>query len=301
MTQFSISDVAFTGFAVVRHRPRAVLVWVVALVLISGSYSAIVTTQFGPVMLQMSSLSSTQRQDPAQAMALLNQLAPLYAVSLLYSLIIYPFLFATMNRAVLRPKDSAFGYIRFGADEFRQLGLVLMYMGLILASWIGATIIGTIVAIAIGAATQQAVLGLFITLGLLIVAYIYFGVRLSLASAETFASGKISLFGSWTLTRGRFWPVFGAYFLATMLFVIVALLGTLVVVAISAAMGGGQDLAAAFLHPQSNPAPLFSPARIAQVILSAALSAITWPLVMTPAPAIYKAIVADRSSVADVF
>jgi hypothetical protein len=302
MAQFSVSDAAFTGFGVVRHKPRAVAVWVIVQIIISLATTTLMLTRFGPLMAKITSMSATQSQDPAQAVAMLRQMAPLYGVFLVFSLIFYPILFATMNRAVLRPGDDGFGYIRIGADEFRQLGLMLIFIGLGVVAEIVLVIVGIIVGAGIGAVLHQAaVAGLAVAVAVLC-GFVYLGVRLSLASAQTFATRKISVFGSWALTKGRFWPIFGVYVLATALLLIVSLLGYVVIFAVVAAVGGGGDIMSAVMHPEAaSAAGLFSPARIVQLVLTAALGAITWPIMTTPAPAIYRAIVGDGASPADVF
>jgi hypothetical protein len=159
----------------------------------------------------------------------------------------------------------------------------------------------------VSAATHQVGVATLIVIPLLVGAVLFFMVRLSLASAQTFATKKIDVFGSWALTKGRFWPVAGAYAVAFALFVIVSLLGYIIIYAVAAATGGAGDMVN-LLTPghAASPAALtlgtmFSASQIIRLALSAVLSAITWPIMATPAPAIYKAIVGDGASAADVF
>jgi hypothetical protein len=42
---------------------------------------------------------------------------------------------------------------------------------------------------------------------------IYFGVRFAPAAATSIARRKFSFFQAWTVTKGRFWALFGAFFL----------------------------------------------------------------------------------------
>ena len=302
MATFSISDTAFTGFGVVRHKPLAVLIWFVLQLVISIGFATLMITQFGPLMSQMQAYGAQAKPDPAQALAMMQQLAPFYGVMMLFSLIFYPILFATMNRAVLRPSEDAFAYIRLGADEFRQLGLVLIYFVMFMLAYMGLFIVGLIVGSIIGGLSHQLVLGPLIAIPIVLAGLIGLAVRFSLASAQTFATRKLDLFGTWSLTKGRFWPVFGTYAVATSLFLIVNLLGYVVIFAAAALAGGGHDLIGELMHPQTASASqYFTPARIVQLVLGAALGAITIPILMTPAPAIYRAIVSGASTPVDVF
>jgi len=299
MAQFSVSDMAFTGFGVVRHKPVAVLIWAGVQLVIAVGFAVLVVTRFGPMFEQISSLTPAQQHDPAQAMAVLRQMAPFYGYAILFVLVFYPILFATMNRAVLRPSDDAFGYIRVGPDEFRQLGLILIYAVLAFVAEIVLVIVGVIAGAAIGAAFHQpALTGGVVAAGLLC-AIVFLMVRLSLASAQTFATGKINVFGSWSLTKGRFWSIFGAYALAFFLLIVVSVLGYVVIIALMAAAGGG-DIFSQMFHPKMGSASdYFTVSRGVQIVLGSALGAITWPIMMTPAPAIYRAIMADRPLVID--
>ncbi len=303
MAAFSISDTAFTGFGIVRHKPVVVLIWVVVQLIVSAVITSATVTFFGPLMGQAQGFSATAGADPAQAMAMLRQLAPFYAASLVFSVFFYAILFSTMNRAVLRPTEDAFGYIRLGADELRQLALVVIYFVLAIFAYIGLLIVGIIIAGLVASLANLGALAPLIALPLVLAGMAALGVKLSLASAQTFATGKLNLFGSWSLTKGRFWPMLGAYVIATCMFLIVFGLGYVVIVAVAAAAGGGvQSLVSQFMHPQmASLSQYFTPARIAQLVLSAALGAITLPILLTPAPAIYRGIIGASASPAEVF
>ena len=300
MAQFSISNAAFTGFGVVRHRPAAVAIWTVVQLVVSGGVWVMLAMRFGPLLHQISALSAAQSQDPAQLVALSHELLPLDGYATLFSLIFYSMLFATMNRAVLHPEDDAFGYIRLGADEFRQLGLMVIFM---LFGVVGAfvlVIVATIVAVALGGGSQATAEASIIVMPLFLSAVVFFTVRFSLASAQTFATKTINVFGSWALTKGRALPIFGAYLLAFCLLIVVTLLGAVVISAAREA-AGGQDMWDIIVGPQpASLASFISPARIIQLVLSAALGAISWPIMTTPAPTLYKAIVGDGAASSDV-
>jgi hypothetical protein len=297
MTAFPVLDTAFTGFGIVRHKPVAVLIWALVLLVISTALSVVVDTmgvRFGPQLQQLAAMNANAKPDPVQAMALMRQLAPFCGLLLALPLIVYPVLFAAMNRAVLRPAEDAFGYIRLGADEVRQLGLILIYYALALVVAIPMTVVAGVPATVIATAIRQPVLVPQLATAFMFVALAALWVRVSLASAQTFTTRKIDVFGSWTLTKGQFWPMAGTYAIAAVLFTVVALLGHPIIVAGGAVAGGDFDVTAALAHaqtPQAIASAYLTPAFMVQTVLGAALEAIALPILMTPAPAIYRALV----------
>ena len=314
MASFSASDAAFAGFGFVQRKPGAIIIWAIAQLVVSVGLFAVIASQFAPIFAHFATLQQSAAADPKQAAELFRQIMPFYGDMLLFTLVFYPVLFATMNRAVLKPKDSAFGYIRLGGDELRQLGLLLSFVVLGIGAEIVVIILTIIVGVIVGMVAHAASGSDGLTfLSLVAVgvgvmcACVYIGVRLSLSSAQTFATGKLNIFGSWELTRGRFWPMFGAYLVAGILCIIVTLLGYVIIVALSVAVGGGQQYLDLFAHSGSTVAPpmptlasLATVPVIIQLILGAALTAMTWPVLMMPAPTIYREIVADARGASDV-
>ena len=297
MARFSASDAALTGFRIVRERPLALAIWAgIQLILTLGAGLSAVRFA-GPALMSLHAASSTG--DPALTMAIFQRLEPYYLCLLAVSLIFYPILYATMNRAVLRPGEEGFGYIRVGADELRQLGLLLLIVvfgivacvALIIAAFAVATPLALALAFNGKGSTTLSIL-LTLALGLAVVAlWIYVWVRLSLASPLTFATRKIDLFGSWRLTRGLFWPMFGAYLVAAILALMVFLLTVLISLAVSAAIGGGMGgLSALFHHDMTSLAAYLTPGRLVSLVFSALSWALVWPILLTPAAAIYRAL-----------
>ena len=77
---------------------------------------------------------------------------------------------------------------------------------------------------------------------------IYFGVRLAPAAATSVARRKFAFFDSWTVTKGRFWPLLGSFFLLYVLYVLVSIV--FVVVFFAMVLGpAAPDLASAANDP----------------------------------------------------
>jgi len=302
MASFSASDAALTGFRVVREHPKAVGIWAVIQFVISLGFTVGTVRFAGPALMSLNAANSAPARDPAKTMAIFQQLGPYYLCLILFSLAFYPILYATMNRAVLRPSEEKFGYIRLGADELRQLGLLLLVLLFGLVAYIAIIVVSVAVLTPLslmfaggsgGLTNSNLFIGLFaVVFGLAVIClWIYVWTRLSLAPSLTFATGKINLFGSWRLTRGLFWPMLGAYLVALVLAMIVWLLTTVISLAATALLGGGMGgLGSLFSPDMSALATYPNPARLVSLVISAMSSALLWPVMMTPAPAIYKSL-----------
>ena len=206
--------------------------------------------------------------------------------ALAIALIIYPIIFAAMNRAVQRPADDRFGYLRLGADELAQMGLMLILVAIAIAAYLTAIVVAVLMAMAVGTAVAVAAL----VVGL-VGAFAFLGVRLSLASALTFATGKIRLADAWALTSGRFWPILSAYALTLALAALVWFLGLAVITAMVAVAGGGAGALTVMVRPDfGSMGALFSPPRLVYLASQAALSGLLWPLMFAPPMTIYRSL-----------
>jgi len=142
------------------------------------------------------------------------------------------------------------------------------------------------VIVALVAKAAAALVAVLATLGA-ICAAIFVLVRLSLASAQTFATGKVNLFGSWALTRGRFWPIFGTYVLAFAFACVVLVLGFVVSFAAAALVGGGDAITKMMRPDLTSLTALFSPAMLVRTAVNAVIAAMVLPVLLTPPAAIY--------------
>ncbi len=167
---------------------------------------------------------------PSPPMRALMSFAPW---ALLYT-IIGGLLRAAYEAACLRwlvRQESGGGLLglRFSADTARVFATYLVWIGLLLALCIGvitfylgvraisaiggpfgviATIIGAITPLCVGAIA------------------IWVAVRLAPAAAIIVARERFAFFGAWGVTRGRFWPLLGAFFLLIVgYFVITSVMG----------------------------------------------------------------------------
>jgi hypothetical protein len=302
VAEFSIQDAAFAGFRVVRGHPAALGVWAAFGLVVSLVTNTVAVALIGPQLQALVQALSQSPPDGAALLSLSSQMAPGYLLIMPISLVFNAVLTAGMMRAVLHPIDSRFGYLRLGSDELRQLGLGLLSVLVFLGVYFGLIVVVAVVA-GLASVANKAVGILVAVLGVIsaVVALTVLAVRLSLAPALTFDSRRINLFGSWALTRGRFWPVLGTYVLAIVLVAMISFLTTLVFLALGAILNGG-DLATAL--PQANMGSLkafFTPIQIARLALDACAAALIWPVMLTPPAAIFQRLAPSPRDTAAAF
>ena len=229
-------DFAFEGFRVIRHRPVLILYWGVVSVILSCAVQWVMVSMFGPIMDQMMTggAGGATTMSPAEAtqqLTLLAKLLPFYGLLLIGSVIYYAIMNCAVYRAVLGSKKSAFGFLRLGADELRQVAVMVLFFLLLVVIYIALMIVvsilgGILIAVISGGGSSAAVMAVTVAVIMLLVLcpLVWFCVRMSLYTVHTFATGKIDLFGSWKLTKNRFWILFAGYLVTlVMCFLVMAL------------------------------------------------------------------------------
>ncbi len=297
MASFSAADAAFTGFRIVWERPLAVVIWAVVQFVAALALNLFMAVSAGQAFSQLAQIGMQPGADPDKVMALFSQAAPTYVVMLIASLVLAAVFAAAMNRAVMRPAESRFGYLRLASDELRQLGLFVILIGLALALYLVVAIVALIVvqvlATALGAGAETGVGVLMaVVLPMLICGFIFLGVRISLASPLTFASGRISIVGSWTMTRGRFWPLFGTYLIAFALSFVVTVLTFAIAVLAVAILGGGLQALSAFQSDVSSVAAILTPWRLLYLAIISIGAALSSPITLCAPASIYQSLAA---------
>lgn len=235
-------DILGGGFRLVRERIGAVALWTLLnFAMLVGLMYAMRPFMANVLLMQAARTGATTPPDPA---TMINGLSTFVGAYLLF-LIGFLVLYTAALRAAMRPEDSAFAYLRLGMDEVRMLavgvilgvGFFLLYLMLVLLTGVIGGILGAMIHVA-------AVPIVFLLVLAIVFVLLYFWVRFSLAFALTMRSGKIMVGPSWTITKGHFWTLFGAY----LVLVLIVFAGF---AAVSAVTLGPYvaDLAAARLDP----------------------------------------------------
>ena len=141
---------------------------------------------------------------------------------------------AALHRKILLGSEAPVRPIKLGADELRVwLAQICVWAILITVYTVGSVVVIAFMA-ALGAAAGP--LGAaFAAFGFLVVLYfvIHYSVRLMPASALSVRDGQLRIWSARKLTKGRFWPLFGAFVLVyiggTIISTVITQLGSLIV------------------------------------------------------------------------
>lgn len=296
MNGFPVADTALIGFRFARAHPKVLAAWAGASLAFAIAMTVAMVTLGGG---EFTALANSRA--PEDARAAMAKVGPVFMAIGLVSLCAYAFWFATMNRAVLRPVESRAAYFRLGRDELRQ-GL-LMLLGTLLAAgcYIVVVIVAIVAVVPVALLTHgdQAAVGVAVALAMITAtsAMVFLAVRFSLASALTFDRQRVDLFGSWRLTRGRFWKMLGCFALVGLLAVALTMLLLIVQVAIGMIIGGPSAFMAMARPDLSSLHAYFTPGRTIQLLIGAAGSALIYPVMGMPAPEIYRQITRGEAEV----
>jgi hypothetical protein len=154
-----------------------------------------------------------------------------FFLSLIPFLFVFYLLFAAYEAACLRwmirGETGGLMGLSFGADTWRVYSTYwiwfLLYIGL---SIVFTIVMGVAVGVGVGLASSgggdpaASALPLLLVSLLQYAVMLYFGVRLAPAAAISVGRKKFSFFKAWTVTRGRFWALLGAFLLAVLILIV---------------------------------------------------------------------------------
>lgn len=179
--------------------------------------------------------ANIDEDDPGAMMALvfgtMTPLLPFAVIGAVVGWVFYAvFLAASMRRYV---RDERF-YLRFGGDELRMMAVSVMWwllslvifiipIGMMMASFGALWALGPD-----GLSEAQLVSGLFGGAGMSLVflpVYIFVATRLAPCFGLTIKDQRIRFFDAWNVSRGRFWPILGAFLI---LYVVVSIISMVI-------------------------------------------------------------------------
>ncbi len=299
MRNFSATAAGFSAFSLARANLRVLAIWALLMTGISIVTGAATVIGMGQTIMDMQAASASG--DSEASLAALGKLAPLWLVALVFGVAYYAVAAAGVNRMVLRPDDSRSAYLRFGGDELRLAVVMVVQWICLFAVYIAVVMVVAIVGgvVATGGAMGGLIIG---TLGVLsgIALLVFLAIRFSLAMSQSFATGRINIFGSWALTRGKFWPMLGAYVLAFILMAILYLVMLTVLTAVAFMTGGGfAGVQQIFQPDMSSLASFYTPTMLIYYLLGGPLAAMVMFSVYAPSATIYRELAG--SGAADVF
>ncbi|EGF90326.1 putative membrane protein [Asticcacaulis biprosthecium C19] len=237
-------DFAFEGFRIIRERPWLIPVWGVVLLIFSFASTAALIQFAGPALAELEAMSANPSSDPAQAMAVFGPIGQIYAVAMPLGLLVQAVIACAVYRSVLQPSASSFGFLRLGTAELLQIGLyivlALMFLAAFLASLLAGVVVGGILSVVLGLiALPLAFIGVVVGVVLAYGGVIWIMIRFSLAGVQSFAEKKFNPFGSWELTKGNSWTLFGGYLIMSIMVLLVCGLCVTIYAIVVVALSGG--------------------------------------------------------------
>jgi hypothetical protein len=205
------------GFRLIKERPGAMLIWTLIQLAaaIGASYWMVAIIQ-GNIDALMSGASEQSVQTSSALQGLLVSLAGLVVSTIIY---------AAVQRAIIRPAEGGPGWLKLGMDEVRLFLLVLLYLIIFLIGmFIVLFVVGGFMAGA-GPAAAWTIAIVLLAFGFLVVSY--FGTKLSLTFPLTLKERAFAIGEGWNLTNGRFWTLYGAYFIIFLILLAIGLATTL--------------------------------------------------------------------------
>lgn len=300
---FSATEAALEGFRLTRRHPAAVAVWAALMLVFNLGVSVLMVVMAGPQLMAMSQIDQTnpEAMAPQEVLALMGPVMGVYAILVMLSLIVVSVLTAAVYRAAGSEGGDRAGFLRFGADEFRQMavGLIVGLLG-----FVGLIVLTVVISIPVGlAATTGNMAAMFVAMLLLYavmaVGGLAFYTKFSFAGPMTFASRRIRIFESWKATSGRFWPLAGCYLMATLLGLLVAFLGW--VISIGGLMALGGTFEQAMVPDMTSLAVFLTPGRAAYLAVNAVFSALSYTIFLSPAFAAWRQIHGSAAAVGRTF
>lgn len=286
---FSATEAAFEGFRVVRRHPMAVVFWALFYVVVMAAGFALVGGSVIGLMSAAERLEAAGTPTAEEFMPVLQAYLAIFAVILPLSLIASAVLYTGISRAVLRPAESAFGYLRLGMDEVRVfvVSLVLGLAMMVLMALVFAVVSG-VGAVAVTANAPALWLVVVVVACAAIALTIWLAVRFCLAIPITVAQRRIAIMDSFAATRGRFWPLLGMALLAVVMCMVVSLLGMLIFMPVQMATGGLAGLQN--LEGESLPVIIQTawPAVAGWILVNAVMSALQVAVLYAPFSAAYR-------------
>lgn len=300
---FSATEAALEGFRLTRRHPAAVAVWAALMLVFNVGVAVLMVVMAGPQLMVMSQMDQTnpEAMAPQELLAMMGPVMGVYAILIVASLIVMSVLTAAVYRAAGSEGGDRAGFLRFGADEFRQMavGLIVGLLG-----FVGLIVLTVVISIPVGlAATTGNMAAIFVAMLLLYavmaVGGLAFYTKFSFAGPMTFASKRIRIFESWKATSGRFWPLAGCYLMATLLGLLVAFLGW--VISIGGLMALGGTFEQAMTPDMASLAVFLTPGRAAYLAVNAVFSALSYTIFLSPAFAAWRQIHGSAASVGRTF
>lgn len=297
---FSATESAFEGFRIVRRSPMTIVFWALAYLAVIAAFVFLAGNNLPAFLEAAETLDGATEPTPEQMLPFFQAYAAMVGPMLPISIVLGAMLNAAVARAVVRPSESALGYLRIGMDELRVF-VVTLVLGIIIgllavvALFVMAAVVGGL-ALAFGGDNPGPAILIGIACYVLWFAFIiWLSVRFSLAVPITVAERRFAIFDSWGMTKGHVWSLIGMTILAFVLAIVVQIL--ISVVALPIVYFATDGFSALGQIEGMTPMEVFqtmAPLGITVVIVSTVLSALQLAIMYAPYASAYMGLTGGR-------
>jgi len=218
-------DFAFEGFRIIRERPKLIAFWGAITLFGYGVMSLIMVHMAGPAVAQAFAMFQSGKLDPATLNSLNQQIAPAVLLCAPVYILMSSVLVCAVCRVVFGETDDRLGFLAFGWQEIRIMAVRAVSLIILFGVLAGVSALTGLLGLLISGGNTQVAAGIQ-TLGLIaaIGIALWLGIRLSLNGVQSFDLKRFDIFGSFAMTRDRFWSLFTGYATAFALAQVVAFL-----------------------------------------------------------------------------
>lgn len=209
MAGFSIDAALKSGFALARRDWKAILVWGAGYMLLTVAMQVLQLTLLGAAV---PGYFQTLLEDPAAAGVMAEQAPP--AVWLLTAPLMLilggagvVLFYGAVCRALLRPEQRGFFYVKFGRGELWMFLTALALCALALLAVLPISFgFFTLLDLLGGGQGRYPLAGVLLAIPATL-AYVYIAARFSLAWVQAWDEERFVLLDAWRLTRGQGWRI----------------------------------------------------------------------------------------------
>lgn len=192
-----------------------VVVMILALIALFAGMWALL----GPAAIGAAS-GTMQSADVGRALLIL----PLYVGFLVLFFVIIAAYEASCLRWMIRGQSGGFLGLTFGADMWRVYGTYWAWFFYGLLGWLVFVVVMGVAGFAAGATNDAGLAGIIsLAVGCAyLLLWFYVTVRLAPAAATSVGTQRFAPLEAWKTSRGRFWALFGSYFLLFIVYLVIA-------------------------------------------------------------------------------
>ncbi len=304
MAAIAVAAAVTEGFGLIRRRPGAVLTWGAVRTLYSVMAFGLISPLFVSRFAHMITRAGSGVTTPPD----LSSIMALNSAHMLLSIVgafIGAILSCAVFRAVLKPEEGRFAYLRLGAAEvflfLLTFGVAILFIVAILVIVIPLTMVVVIAAVvhATGVAVLVALAGCMSLLALLI----YVLLRLSMAGPMMVEDDQFHLTDTWSLTRGH---VSELLLIGILLFVILILMEVVLgafamaigLAFLSQAAGSLAAVHGLFARPSAEILAILAPGLIVVGLVAVPVFGCLWAILAAPWARAYRDLVGPRAGAA---